>query len=62
MSGILEIIKAIIQVIPLLLELVKIIKGQPTIVVHEAKEAAKKAARDRCDLSGGVGCGSEIKK
>lgn len=58
MTSILEVIKAIIQLIPLLLELVKIFKGQPVETQKEAAQAAKEAARLKCELGGGVGCPS----
>lgn len=62
MGSIADILKALVQLIPLLLDLIKLFKGQSTEVQKGAVSAAREAAKNHCDLSAGVGCSSEIKK
>ena len=59
--GIKEIYEIIKILIPLILELIRMFKGQPTEVKSSAARAARTAAKERCEL-GGVGCAPEVKK
>lgn len=62
MTAILEALKALVQIVPLIIELIKMFQGQPKEVRAEAVHEAKRAARERCELGSGVGCPSGVKQ
>ena len=59
MSSIVDILKAIIALVPALIELIKALKGQPKEVQQEALRQMIKPAKDHCE---GVACEAKIKK
>lgn len=59
MGSIVEIIKLIMQILPMIKELINIFKGQPPEEVKKAQEEAIKAARKHCE---GIGCAPDLKR